>query len=133
VRRSRQGLTLIEVQVAILVLFVAILAAVALAPIGMSGVQLAERNAHAMNYARHIMEATIALPYNRQIGMSLRPLTATIIPGVQPGYSCETLISNLPGPNLHQIEVNIYWTDASAAHQSMTRAYRLVAYSAKAD
>jgi type II secretory pathway pseudopilin PulG len=83
--RRTSGLTIIEVQVALLILLVGILTAVGLAPMGMKGRDVAEKNTHAMAYARHFMEWARAMPYKDQKSMSMsadksRPLDAVPSP-----------------------------------------------------
>lgn len=129
--RGTRGLTLLEVQIALMLLMVGVLTVVAMAPLGNRNVDLARSHTHAMSYAAHVMESVRALPYDHQGSVSRRSL-AGVLPGVPSGFEYQVGV-DIPPENveIHRIEVTIYWTDLSARGGVYAKSYRLVGYSAR--
>jgi hypothetical protein len=70
-RKACRGLTFIEVEIALLLLLLGVLAIVQLAPLVLEGVRLSEQHALAGQYAQHIMENELAYSHATLLGSGL--------------------------------------------------------------
>jgi hypothetical protein len=127
-----------------MLMLVAVLAIVALAPMGMRGVSVGSNNSLAMGYAQLLMEQTCALPFSLQTvntppGPVAQQLTTQIIPSVTsgPGWTYQIGISypkdtsgNVINYEMHQIEVTVFWFEDNPSGKQIQKSYRLVGYSA---
>lgn len=139
--KASRGLSLLEVQLAMMLLLVAVLTALAVTPTGMHGVQQAQGRTFVTSYARHVLESTLALPFNQQQSVGSTPLE-TIIPGIPSGIYTYTITVQAVAQNteIHSIEATILWWELTRQQipvnstdpgTKLQKNVRLVTYSAK--
>ncbi|MBM3461645.1 MAG: hypothetical protein FJX76_06045 [Armatimonadetes bacterium] len=122
-KRRARGLSLVEVQLALLLLLVGILTAVGLAPLGMRGAEIARRNTLANDYARELIEEVRATPFSRQKNGNSDPNGE--------GYTYTLSISTpATNVNLHEVQADVYYQDPGDSTAPKTRLARLVTYTA---
>ncbi len=62
--RSRRGLTFLEIEMALLLLLLGVLAVIEIAPLALQGVRLAEQQALGGQFAQHVLEVEMADRYD---------------------------------------------------------------------
>lgn len=143
-------MSLLEVQLAMMLLLVAALTALAVAPTGLRSAQHAQDASLTASYARHLMESTMALQFSHQSSVPPAPGTFndvnTIFPSAPAGiYTYRIDVSPLSydprtgaayaggvtNPEVHCIQVTVNWRNQNANGTTGTHTVRLVGYSAK--
>jgi Tfp pilus assembly protein PilV len=134
VKRAR-GLSLLEVQLALMLLLIAVLTAVAMTPTGLRSVEQAQRSTNVVGYyARHLLESTLALEFNRQASVVSTKLEETIASAPPNTYTYTIDVATLPtNAEVHTVQVTLNWSDEDGNGNAIPRSVKLVGYSARLD
>lgn len=154
-RRARRGLTFLEVEIALLLLLLGVLAVIQIAPISLEGVRVAEQQGLASQYAQHILESELSRTFDDLKTLtssspsssgSILPTTVTAgasdaqIPGaplvttspVKSLYSYTTSRVLYPSrTDLVAITAEVSWTDPAAKRRNIPHLFRVVGYKRK--
>jgi hypothetical protein len=126
-------LSLVEIQMALLILFMAVLAVVGLAPLGLRQIDMARQETIAVGGARHLTEQVIGLKFEHQLAQdgatgTLHSIDTTI----DPDFTYVLRVWNLPTNwGLHRVQVDVSWHANSALNRPFVRTLRLVTDCAK--
>lgn len=95
-RTGRRGLTFLEVEIALLLLMLGVLAVIELAPLSMKGARLAEQQAMAGQFAQFILETELNQTYGGLLALNPPQMVSGDIVSTSSGQATEIVIPGAP-------------------------------------
>jgi len=144
-RRSPRGLTFLEIEIALLLLLLGVLAVIEISPLAMQGVRLAEQHAMAGQIAQHVLENEMARTHDAQLAVLSTVSRGKIVSGTAgsgeiqvPGatddmYTYTVVRQSHPtlGSDVIIITVEVQWRDPNMRRYNRStpdRTLRIVGY-----
>lgn len=135
VSRSRQGMTFIEIQTALMLLLVGVIALIELPTLMMEGTRMSEQHVAAAHAAQHLLELEVAHTYDYETqqpsSTGWAPLTPSLCPGVQSGmYDFQITRADHPrmGSVVRVVTAQVRWMDPDAKRHGTYHFFNLSGY-----
>jgi hypothetical protein len=128
-------MSFLELQIALVLLLVGVIALIELPPLVLEGTRLSEQHVTAARCAQHLLELELAHTYDYETGQPAASGWATVTPSLCPGvpagrYDFQITRADHPrmGPTIRVLTVQVRWMDPEAKRHGTWETYTLSGY-----